>query len=158
VIPYRDVDRTLLAPGDAVDRYVVLSKLGEGGMGVVYLVRDTQLERRVALKILRPRGVDTSQWLEAIRTTRPSRREIVLPPGNRARHASAGWPGRIVGAFQNAMMESPMYLSTVPPLAAIAEVRNRRIWDVASWTRPSPRRRARKARSPPVRIRRVTVP
>jgi serine/threonine protein kinase/Tol biopolymer transport system component len=41
-----------LAPGTKLGRYEIRSKIGEGGMGEVYLAQDTELDRKVALKIL----------------------------------------------------------------------------------------------------------
>ncbi|CAN5536470.1 hypothetical protein BH20ACI3_BH20ACI3_34620 [soil metagenome] len=42
----------VLSPGCYLDRYEILSLLGTGGMGEVYLARDTKLDRTLALKIL----------------------------------------------------------------------------------------------------------
>ena len=46
------VDGLKLKVGDIVAHYKILSLLGEGGMGKVYLAQDTKLDRKVALKFL----------------------------------------------------------------------------------------------------------
>ncbi|MEZ4447955.1 MAG: tetratricopeptide repeat protein [Nannocystaceae bacterium] len=50
--PARAPARVALDRGALVGRYLVLSPLGEGGMGVVYEAYDPELDRRVALKLL----------------------------------------------------------------------------------------------------------
>src|SRR5881396_1652117 len=49
-----------IVAGTKLGRYEIRSKLGEGGMGEVYLAQDTKLERKVALKIL-PADVGTNR-------------------------------------------------------------------------------------------------
>ena len=50
-----------------VDRYLIESELGEGGMATVYLAHDVKHDRKVALKVLRPElaaviGAERDRW------------------------------------------------------------------------------------------------
>src|SRR5687767_11567044 len=53
-----------IAAGTRLDRYEIRSLLGAGGMGEVYLARDSQLDRTVALKILRADVVSNQQRMQ----------------------------------------------------------------------------------------------
>ena len=64
---------SLLGPGAMVDHFRVLRSVGRGGMGEVYLARDTKLGRKVALKLVLPHALGNAQavarFLEEARTT-----------------------------------------------------------------------------------------
>ena len=46
---------------ETLSHYEILETLGEGGMGVVHLARDTRLERNVAIKLLRPEALSSAE-------------------------------------------------------------------------------------------------
>jgi len=47
----------MITQGTKFRRYEIRSQIGAGGMGEVYLAEDTQLGRRVAIKLLPPKAI-----------------------------------------------------------------------------------------------------
>ncbi|MBP9111719.1 MAG: serine/threonine protein kinase [Polyangiaceae bacterium] len=52
-----------LNEGAQVGRFLVLRPIGKGGMGTVYSAYDPQLDRKIAVKVIRPRGSVVSDWI-----------------------------------------------------------------------------------------------
>jgi serine/threonine protein kinase len=71
--PPRDSVGDALTPGNRVDHFKVIRLVGRGGMGEVYLARDTKLGRKVALKVIQPERLGSKravkQFLQEARAT-----------------------------------------------------------------------------------------
>lgn len=69
-----------LQPGTVIRQYELIRELGRGGMGRVFLARDTKLARRVAIKFLTTRGGRQAEQLvaEARTTARCKHENIVI--------------------------------------------------------------------------------
>src|SRR5882757_2966341 len=49
--------------GDNINQYKIISRLGSGGMGEVYLAQDIRLQRNVALKLLHEDVTRNDEWV-----------------------------------------------------------------------------------------------
>jgi serine/threonine protein kinase len=70
----------LPTPGTRIHHYELIRKIGSGGMGTVFLARDTRLGRRVAIKFLHSSNPEITRRfiLEARTTARCSHENIVV--------------------------------------------------------------------------------
>ena len=64
------VDDADFKANQIVDHYRIISLLGEGGMGTVYLAEDTKLHRRVALKFLSSKFTQDEERLRRLNRKR----------------------------------------------------------------------------------------
>ncbi len=89
-------------PGTSIGPYRLLQKIGEGGMGTVYMAeQEKPVRRRVALKIIKP-GMDTRQVVARFEAERqalalmdhPSIAKVLDAGSTSAwrRRGSGGWP------------------------------------------------------------------
>jgi hypothetical protein len=90
-IPFRPIAE---GPGDRIGPYKLLQRLGECGMGMVYLAdQDQPVRRRVALKIIKP-GLDTHQVIARFAAERQALALMDHPNIARALDAGATDGGR----------------------------------------------------------------
>ena len=59
-----DERREMISPGTELGHYKIISQLGAGGMGEVYLAEDTRLRRKVALKMIVPELASDNRGLQ----------------------------------------------------------------------------------------------
>ena len=82
-----------------VDRFIILETLGAGGMGVVHAAHDPRLDRRIALKLVRPEAaagaaVEARLLREAQAMARLSHPNVVQI------HEVGAWEGRVFIAME----------------------------------------------------------
>ncbi len=66
-------------PGDTLGNYLILSKLGEGGMGMVYKAHDPTLDRMVALKVISPHLFRNQEYLDRFRVEAQAQARLNSP-------------------------------------------------------------------------------
>jgi eukaryotic-like serine/threonine-protein kinase len=73
------IEQVKLAPGLKIEQYELIRELGRGGMGQVFLARDTRLGRRVAMKFMQSSSPRFSQrWLAEARATARCHHENIV--------------------------------------------------------------------------------
>jgi len=128
-----------LAPGEAGDEtpvipgYEILRLLGEGGMGRVWLARQTSLDRLVAVKVLATKGVAATQWLDRLEREARSMARLshphIVAVYDFVRHEDGG--AAIVMEWVGSGSLREKWLASGKPVRDLGAVRSI-VWQVAS--------------------------
>ena len=119
-----------LAPGERCGRYLILSRVGAGGMGEVYAAWDPELDRKVAIKLLHdddPEVGDSSLLREARAMAR------LAHPNVLAVHDVGTLDGRVflTTEFVDALEATRAYEANIGVLEITKDLTNRSLQIVA---------------------------
>lgn len=109
-----------VAPGEKIGRYRVERDLGSGSFGTVYLAADDQLQRSVAVKILRPdrlAGDAEQRFLVEARTVARLKHPLIVPVFDVGRHAD-GRPYAVMEFVEGQSLKASLAAARPSPARA----------------------------------------
>jgi serine/threonine protein kinase len=105
--------------------YSVVKKIGEGGMGAVYLAEDTKLGRRVAIKTMRPElaanQLDRDRFVREARAAATVESDFIVPILH-VGDAANGTPFIAMPLLHGEMLDSRLKREPVAPLGLVLKV------------------------------------
>jgi len=105
-------------PSGWIAHYEIIRELGKGGMGAVYLARDTKLGRRVAIKVVRgDRQVDSARFLREARATALFQHENIVVIHEVGE--SDGEPYMVLEYLEGQSLRDLLGHHPLPPAAAV---------------------------------------
>ncbi|HYE97830.1 MAG TPA: serine/threonine-protein kinase, partial [Planctomycetota bacterium] len=107
-----------------LQHYKLLKKLGEGGMGAVYLAEDTKLGRRVAVKVLPKKFNDNLELLKRFRREAEAAQTLKHPHivGAYAFGEDAGWHFYVMEYCDGEPLDALLKRDRVLPIARALEI------------------------------------
>jgi tRNA A-37 threonylcarbamoyl transferase component Bud32 len=116
--------RTAVMP-ERIGDYRVLRKIGEGGMGSVYLAEDVRLGRKAAIKTMRPHIAadpdDRNRFIREARAAAAVEHDNIVPVWQ-VGEAADGTPFIVMPFLQGEMLDSRLNREPVSPVWLIVEV------------------------------------